>query len=187
MTRMIVPSRRKRRDPNLPIPPTARVYPLVVTRTQNPVRRSFHTILVVIGWIGFLIFWFFVFARGNGRDTLRTFMILLIAIAGTISLNWIWVWYNLDIFRNRGNRTKVRSVPFTATNDVLGRPIVGGDWASLQEASLVEVVVDEAERVKRYFASTADGAGAKGDGGDRGRPRPTPPRSPLPPKAGETA
>jgi hypothetical protein len=147
----------------VPVPPTARHYPEVVTATRNPVRRVFHSLLIAAGWLVFVLFWYYIFFKGTGQGASQTFVILLITMIGIIVINWLWVAFNLSLYKLRGSRTTVRTVPFTATRDVLGRTLVTPGWAAVQEARIIDVTVDEKAETKRY----ATDPGASDAGGKR--------------------
>jgi hypothetical protein len=145
----------------VPVPPTARSYPEVVTGTRNPVRRVFHILLIVIGWILFVLFWYYIFFKGTGEGASQTFVILLITMLGIIAINWLWVAFNLSLYKLRGSRTAVRHVPFTATRDVLGRTLVTPGWSAVQEARIVDVTLDTKGEVKRYVTGGDDPKGSR--------------------------
>jgi hypothetical protein len=148
----------------IPFPPTARSYPEVVTRTRNPVRRAFHLLLVIVGWILFGAFWYFIFARGTGRGAVRTFAILFVTMVGIIVINYLWVGFNLGIHRIRGQRTQARIVPFRVRRDALGRELIGPGWDAVQRGRIVDVVIDEKNRTKRFVVEEGTSAADGGEG-----------------------
>ena len=131
-------------------PDSNRPLPEVVSRTRNPVQRAFHAILSIAGWILFGWFWWTVFARPIDRTALYTFGLLLVALVAIVVIHLIWVRFNLDLYRTRGQRTQVRQVAFTATADCLGRTFEGADWDRLRRAASIEVTVDPERQTKRY-------------------------------------
>ncbi len=143
----------------IPLPPTARHYPEVVTATRNPVRRAFHLLLIIVGWIVFVLFWYYIFFRGTGEGASQTFVLLLITMLGIIVINWLWVGFNLSLYRVRGARTTVREVPFTATRDALGRKLVTPGWSAVQESRIVDVFVNERTATKRFVTDSVPSEG----------------------------
>jgi hypothetical protein len=133
-----------------PHPPTSQRYPDVVTRTKNPIRRTYHAVLIVLGWALFAFAWYHIFFRQTARDAVLTFLLLGAVFAGVVIVNFLWVAVNVGIYRSRGNRTQVRVVPFTARTDVLGRKLEHPGWDELKRASVVTVRIDAARGAKIY-------------------------------------
>jgi hypothetical protein len=133
-----------------PHPPTSERYPVVVTRTRNPIRRLYHAVLVVLGWALFAFTWYHIFYRHTARDAILTFLLLAVVFAGVMIVNLLWVALNVGIYRRRGSRTQVRVVPFTARSDALGRSLEHPDWEELKSAAVVTVRVEPARGVKVY-------------------------------------
>lgn len=140
-------------------PDANRPLPEVVSRTRNPVQRAFHALLSIAGWILFGWFWWTVFARPIDRTALYTFGLLLVALVAIVVIHLIWVRFNLDLYRTRGQRTQVRQVAFTATADCLGRTFEGADWDRLRRAGSIEVTVDPDRKIKRYALPDQPGGG----------------------------
>jgi len=133
--------------------------PEVVSRTRNPVQRAFHALVSIAGWVFFAWFWWTVFARPINREALVTFGLLLLALIAIVATHLLWVRFNVDLYRSRGQRTRVLDVPFQASQDQLGRTLVGGDWERLQSARSIEVTVDEKGENKTYRVLDAPSAG----------------------------
>ncbi len=143
-----------------PRPPTAARYPEVVTHTRNPVRRVFHFLLASAGWILFAYFWYATFLRQMGPEAWTTLLLLLVVMVGIVAVHLIWVGFNLGIYRARGKRTHVRSVPFRSRRDVLGRALRTPGWELLQASPLVEISIGESGAAKLYTAIRPDGSRA---------------------------
>lgn len=156
-----------RRELGPPQPPTARRYPEVVTRTRNPVRRIFHFLLAAGGWILFAYFWYATFIKQMGPEAVTTLLLLVVVMVGIVAVHLIWVGFNLGIYRARGKRTHVRSVPFRSRRDTLGRALRTPGWEVLQAAALIEIRIDEAAGAKLYEMSDPAGSGDPGAGGPR--------------------
>lgn len=140
-----------------PFPPTARIYPEVVTRTRNPVRRVAHLLLIAIGWALFALFWFAIFYRNTGGEALRTFGMLGLAFLGIGFVNLVWVWFNVGIYRRKGSRIEVPEAHFRYRHDALGRAIAAPEWDAIRAGSVVDVTIEEAQRRKLYRISRAGG------------------------------
>lgn len=144
-----------------PHPPTSQRYPDVVTHTKNPIRRLYHAVLVVLGWVLFAFTWYHIFFRHTARDAILTFLLLAVAFAGVVIVNLLWVAVNVGIYRRRGSRTQIRVVPFTARTDVLGRRLEHPDWEELKDAAVVTIHVEPARSVKIYEVAAANPAGRR--------------------------
>ncbi len=130
--------------------PAQRPLPDIVSRTRNPVQRTFHSLVSLGGWILFVWFWWTVFARPMDRSALYTFGFLLLALVAIVGIHLLWVRFNVDLYRTRGQRTQVREVEFVATEDRLGRRLIGGEWDALRAASLIELSFDPKTETKTY-------------------------------------
>lgn len=130
--------------------PAQRPLPDIVTRTRNPIQRAFHALVSLGGWILFAWFWWTIFARPMDRSALYTFGLLLLALVAIVGIHLLWVRFNLDFYRTRGQRTRVHEVEFLATEDRLGRRLSGGDWDVLRSASSIELSLDPQSETKTY-------------------------------------
>lgn len=129
---------------------SAKPLPGIVTRTQSPVLRVFHSMIAAAGWILFAWFWFHVFWSGLGREAITTFVILAIALAGILLIHLLWIRSNLEIYRSRGQRTRVREVSFAGTRDQLGRPLLDADWDRLRQSAWIVIDIDTKTQTKIY-------------------------------------
>lgn len=133
-----------------PEPPTARRYPEVVTHTRNPVRRIYHFVVAAGGWVLFAYFWHATFIKQMGPEAVTTLLLLVLVMVGIVAVHLIWVGFNVGIYRARGKRTHVRSVPFRSRRDTLGRVLRTPGWDHLQAAPLIEVRIDLITDAKHY-------------------------------------
>ena len=124
--------------------------PGVVSRTRNPVRRAFHLVASLLGWVAFGYGWFFIFWRPLDRSAISTFELLLLVLLGIITVNALWVSFNQEMYRQRPLRTRLRTVTVAGTTDRLGRPLVGADWPRLRLTGWITVRVDSTRRYKIY-------------------------------------
>ncbi|MFN8549433.1 MAG: hypothetical protein U0527_16045 [Candidatus Eisenbacteria bacterium] len=138
--------------------PVEKPLPEVVSRTRNPVQRAFHAVVSIAGWVLFGWFWWTVFVQPINREALVTFGLLLLALVAIVATHLLWVRFNVDLYRSRGQRTRVLDVPFQASEDQLGRRLVGGEWDKLQAARSIEVALDEKGETKTYRVLDAPNA-----------------------------
>ncbi len=136
--------------PNRSAPPL----PDVVTRTRHPIKRIAHALLSLGGWALFLWYWTTVFLAPIDRAAIQTFVALFVALVGIVTAHLLWVRFNLDIFRARGQRTRIREVTFAGTTDRLGRELDGADWTSLQTTRHIAISVVGTPERKVYTAGS---------------------------------
>jgi hypothetical protein len=68
-------------------------------------------------------------------------------------VNLVWIAFNLWIYRRMGSRVHVRSVPFGASRDTLGRTLRGPSWEALRRVPQITIFVDESCATKIYSTS----------------------------------
>ena len=89
----------------------------------EPLRRIFHTVIAVAGWVLFLYWWWLVFRRVNDTEVSYTLWFIAIALYIIVAVTVVWALHNVLIFRRRGPRTKVREVQEDFSRDTVGRPV----------------------------------------------------------------
>jgi hypothetical protein len=123
--------------------------PSVVTSTRDPLRRGFHGLLALGGWVVFLYLWWTIFARGLDRDGWIALLCVAILLCGIILLNTLWIRFNEGVARSRTPRTRVREVAWHLEEDKIGRRIQA-DWREVQEARSVWIEVEPETNRKLY-------------------------------------
>ncbi len=104
-----------------------------------------HALLVVGGWLVFVLWWLEVLRQPQDRRNLWLLVAAAAVIAPTVT--WWWVWHNLALFRRLGPRRTARAVESRYERDFNGRTI-DADWPALREAALV--VIDNDATHKRF-------------------------------------
>jgi hypothetical protein len=115
-----------------------------------PLRRLWHAVLVIAGWLLFAWSWQRVTADRPELGELRWLMLGALAVVPPITLGW--VLHNVGIHRRKGPRRSVPAVQASFGADFNGRRIEA-DWTRLAQARRIDIVVDG--EVKRFIA-TAD-------------------------------
>lgn len=102
-----------------------------------------HVVLVVGGWLLFVLWWLEVLRQP--QDTRNLWLLLAAAALVAPTLTWWWVWHNLALFRRLGPRRTAHAVESRYERDFNGRAI-DADWPALREAALVVVENDAARK-----------------------------------------
>lgn len=123
--------------------------PVVVTTTRDPLRRGFHALLALGGWVVFLYLWWTVFARGLSREGWLALLSVVVLLLGIVLLNTLWIRFNEGIARRRTPRAQVREVTLRIESDTLGRELVA-DWSRVREARSIWIEIEPETNRKVY-------------------------------------
>jgi len=123
--------------------------PSVVTTTRDPLRRGFHGLLAVGGWVVFLYLWWTVFARGMERDGWIALLCVVLLLGGIVLLNTLWIRFNEGVARSRTPRIRVREVPWRFEEDKVGRRLQA-DWSEVQGARSIWIEIEPDTNRKLY-------------------------------------
>lgn len=137
----------------------------------GPLRRAFHTLIALAGWIVFGYWWWLVLGRLDAQHVRWTLVFIASTLVLSVMLTAAWAFHNLRIFRRRGPRTQVPTTAFEFKRDRLGRPIVFADRHEVVErAQVVQITLGHEGKTYRAFERVAatfgrgapSGAGAAG-------------------------
>lgn len=121
----------------------------------SPLRKAFHTLVALAGWVLFVYWWWLVARRVGGQEIRFTLLVIAIALGVILLLTVLWVLHNIRIFRIRGPRLAMRSVPQDFSHDTIGRdvqfPVVPAECLS---AAVVGVSIREGAKVYAPAAAT---------------------------------
>lgn len=112
-----------------------------------PLRRLWHAVLVIAGWLLFAWSWQRVTAGRPELGELRWLMLGAVAVVPVITIGW--VVHNVGIHRRKGPRRAVTTVEMRCVADFNGRRI-DADWAQLAQARRIDITVEG--EVKRFVA-----------------------------------
>lgn len=122
----------------------------------SPPRRVFHTLVAIAGWVLFVYWWWLVFRRVSESEMRFTLFFISIALIIIVLLTVIWALHNASIYRSRGPRTKVRTVPPDFSHDRIGREV---QFPTMPNACLNSAVV----RVRIQDGAKVYAAGSAAD------------------------
>lgn len=126
-----------------------------VIRPQPPTeasawRRVLHACVALAGWILFVWWWAVVLGTVSPTTVKLTALFIGVALAFIVLLTVAWTLHNIQIFRRKGPRTQVRSVPLPFARDRLGRSVaVKGATSQLPTAPIVVVRLEHEGKVYR--------------------------------------
>jgi hypothetical protein len=127
-------------------PPSGHKGPLVA----GPIRRVFHTLVALGGWVLFVYWWWLVFRHVSPTAIRFTLWFLALSLAAIVLVTALWAIHNVRMFRRKAARTHVRSVHEDSSHDSIGRPV--GLPAIPEEcltASLIVVRIEDGSKVYR--------------------------------------
>ena len=132
----------------------------------GPVRRAFHTVLALAGWVLFVYWWWLVFRRVSQAEIRSTLLFIAVALVVIVAVTAAWAIHNVWIFRRRGARRHLREVDEDFSRDTVGREVL-----LPTVPTVCTVAAGVSVRVR---------AGAKvyATGGPAGRPTETPAEAP---------
>src|SRR5207248_1502352 len=99
--------------------PTTTPPPIVA----GPIRRVFHALISLAGWVLFVYWWWIVFQRVSGHEVRFTLLFIALSLAAIVLATMAWAWHNLRIFERKGPRTHVREATSTFASDGVGRAV----------------------------------------------------------------
>ena len=128
----------------MPSPPTIPHQPLVA----GPVRRAFHTLVALVGWVLFLYWWWIVFRRVNPTEVRFTLWFIGLAMVAIVLSTALWAGHNLRVFRRKGPRTQLRAITPDYSHDSVGRRVdMPGVPADCLTAPVVVVRIEDGAKV----------------------------------------
>src|SRR6267143_6372455 len=89
----------------------------------RPVRRAFHTVLALAGWVLFVYWWWLVFRRVTPGEIRFTLLFIGIALAVIVLITAFWALHNRRIFKRKGPRKLVREKMADYSRDSIGRAV----------------------------------------------------------------
>ena len=104
-----------------------------------------HALAIVAGWVLFFWGWQRVIAAGPDFTELRLLMIGAAIVVPVVTVSWIL--HNRGIHRRKGPRRHIPDAVLDYRVDFHGREVLA-DWAALEGAQRVDIVIDGAS--KRY-------------------------------------
>jgi hypothetical protein len=144
-------------------PPPSSLQPIVA----GPVRRAFHTLVSLAGWVLFVYWWWIVFRRVSPVEVRFTMWFIGLALVAIVLSTALWAAHNVRVFRRKGPRTKLREIAEDYSHDTVGRrvdmPGVPGDCAS---APLVIIRIVDGAKVYRLVPPTRNSARPSPSGED---------------------
>lgn len=145
-------------------PPPLSQHPIV----GGPVRRAFHTLVALAGWVLFIYWWWIVFRRVSPLEVRFTLWFIGLSLAAIVLTTALWAAHNLRVFRRKGPRTTLRDITPDFTHDTVGRrvdmPGVPGDCRT---APVVIVRIVDGAKVYRPQGPTGGTPRPAGAGGGR--------------------
>src|SRR5262245_21034638 len=126
-----------------------------VSRPQRPseastARQTLHASIALAGWVLFVWWWAVVLGRVSPSAVRLTALFIGVALAFIVLLTVAWTLHNLNIYRRKGPRTQVRSVPLPWARDRLGRSVaVRSSADQIQTAPIVVVRLEHEGKVYR--------------------------------------
>ncbi len=114
-------------------------------------KGTFHALIAIFGWGLFVHWWNRVLPQIDPEDG----VIALVFISGTVLITvittFMWVRYNIGIFRRKGPRKTLTHASENHGKDFLGRKIESPGAGSLKTARFLIVSVEG--DVKKYEAT----------------------------------
>ena len=89
----------------------------------GPLRRVFHSLVALAGWVLFGYWWWLVARRVSAHEVRFTLLVIGIALGVIVLLTAAWALHNIMIFRRRGPRTHLRAVVQDFSHDTVGRSV----------------------------------------------------------------
>jgi hypothetical protein len=133
--------------------------PIRDPRYQPPVTTSgrgtglLHSLVALAGWAAFALFWRRVFYRTPPAEGAAGVLVVAILLVISVSLTAAWIRHNLILARRYAyRRIRPRETLRDWSRDVLGQPVTGPDWETLQLAPEVEIDFDPRTGAKVYRA-----------------------------------
>lgn len=121
-----------------------------MTRTREPWRRALHVLGSGVAWILFLWAWFAIFIRPLDEASWLTFLLILLYGAAMVLVNFLWVRYNIHLYKTKTKRKRTPELSFDRTLDVRGRRLVAPPWARVQQAQVVTIEMQDEPPRKVY-------------------------------------
>ncbi|MEI7465368.1 MAG: hypothetical protein WCJ87_08485 [Burkholderiales bacterium] len=118
-------------------------------RPYEFLRKLFHLVVVVVGWVGFVWLWLLVVSRPWESQGLTWLIVASTVVVPVIT--GAWVLHNRSLYRRKGERQSVAVVDMKYSYNWYGRE-VRADWPVLRCSRAVIVEVDRGQ--KRYLAGT---------------------------------
>jgi hypothetical protein len=110
-------------------------------------KGTFHALIAVLTWVLFIAWWNQVIPQVTTEDASLAFFVIFLTILICSVLTLLWVRYNVGIFRRKGPRKTLPSVPEECEADHLGRRLDHPGYEFLKSSPLV-VVSREEDRKK---------------------------------------
>lgn len=130
------------------------------------VRRAFHTLVALAGWVLFIYWWWIVFRRVSPLEVRFTLWFIGLSLAAIVLSTALWAAHNLRVFRRKGPRTQLRDITPDFTHDTVGRRVdMPGVPDDCRTAAVVIVRIVDGAKVYRPQGPTggtprpASGAG----------------------------
>lgn len=114
------------------------------------IRRAFHTLVALAGWVLFVYWWWLVFRRVSPTEIRFTLWFIAISFAAIVLVTALWAVHNVRLFRGKPARTHLKLVREDSSHDSIGRPV--GMPAMPEEcvtASLIVVRIEDGAKVYR--------------------------------------
>ena len=123
----------------------------LINKKQNPsptaprvtFKGIIHALIAVLTWILFIAWWNQVIPQVTTEDASLAFFVIFLTILICSVLTLLWVRYNVGIFRRKGPRKTLPSVPEECEADYLGRRLEHPGYEFLKSAPLVVVSREE--------------------------------------------
>jgi hypothetical protein len=132
---------------------------LPVPAEASGARRVFHTVLVIAGWALFGYWWWIVAHQVGRHEVLFTLKFIAGSFVLTVVATGLWVFHNVQIFKRRGPRNKLREATLDYSHDPLGRTVTfEATPKALKDAPVVRVMF--AGDTKSYRPMRPNGNGA---------------------------
>lgn len=102
-------------------------------------RGIVHSLLAVLAWILFVVWWNQVIPQITVDDAAAAFLVIFLTVLLTCVLTLLWVRYNIGIFRRKGPRKQIPAVSEEREADYLGRSLDHPGYDSLKGGRIVLV------------------------------------------------
>jgi hypothetical protein len=116
----------------------------------GPIRRAFHTLVALGGWVLFVYWWWLVFRRVSATEIRFTLWFLAISVAAIVLVTVLWAIHNVRLFKSKPARTHLKLVDEDSSHDSIGRPV---EMPAVPEecltASLIVVRIEDGSKVYR--------------------------------------
>ncbi|MEQ1831581.1 MAG: hypothetical protein ABL977_00895 [Candidatus Eisenbacteria bacterium] len=116
----------------------------------GPVRRAWHTLVALAGWVLFIYWWWIVFQRVSRDEVRWTLWFIGLALAAIVLSTALWAAHNLRVWKRKGPRIQLRDITPDFSHDTIGRRVdLPGVPEDCRTAAVVVVRIEDGAKVYR--------------------------------------